>query len=238
MDTPARQEPPFSLIIPCFNEEESIPELVLRARLVSTVSGGQIVFVNNGSTDRTAEYLSREVGIDDHISVVTLESNAGYGGGILAGLAQAEGGYVGWSHADLQSDVIDALRAWGLISQHSSPVFVKGRRYGRPMADVFFSLTMAACASILLGKRMADINAQPTFFPRELLSTWTNPPEDFGLDAYAYFSALKYGCQVFRIPVVFDQRKFGVSSWNTTSRSRLKFIRRTVHTILEIKGRL
>ena len=49
------------------------------------------------------------------IRKVLIKENAGYGGGIKAGLKMANGDYIGWAHADLQSPLIDFFRLYELI---------------------------------------------------------------------------------------------------------------------------
>jgi glycosyltransferase involved in cell wall biosynthesis len=50
--------PRFSLVIPCYNEAASLPELVLRARFTAEAGDGEVVLVDNGSTDDTPRLLA------------------------------------------------------------------------------------------------------------------------------------------------------------------------------------
>ena len=122
---------------------------------------------------------------------IKLDKNDGYGGGILAGLRVAKGEIIGWTHADLQTNPTDALKALEFFENSTESIFVKGRRHGRPFLDIFFTICMSFFESLLLRKKMWDINAQPTIFPKNFFNEWSNPPKDFSLDLYAYYLAKK-----------------------------------------------
>jgi hypothetical protein len=85
---------------------------------------------------------------------------------------------------------------------------------------------------------MWDINAQPTMFPRSFFESWTDPPEDFSLDLYAYFLAKRCGMKVYRFPVKFNIRAYGVSHWNVNWTAKMKFIRRTVNFSLQLRKKV
>ena len=172
-----------------------------------------------------------------NIRAIRVEQNQGYGFGILSGLRAASGHVLAWTHADLQTDPGDALRGMQRFEASADParLFVKGGRYGRPWADVFFTVGMSAFETMLLGARLWDINAQPTLFPASFFATWIDPPHDFSLDLYAYYQARRLGYAVDRFPVRFDKRLHGQSRWNVDYRAKLRFIRRTVDYSLRLR---
>jgi hypothetical protein len=104
--------------------------------------------------------------------------------------------------------------------------------------DVVFTIGMSLFETLLLGRRMWDINAQPTMFSRSFFETWTLPPDDFSLDLYAYYQAQKFGLKVYRFPVRFSERAHGVSHWNVDWAAKRKFIRRTVAFSLQLKKKI
>lgn len=228
----------YSLIIPCYNEAANIPLLLERCNEVSKREDTEIILVNNGSTDNSSNVL-REL-LPNYLGCrsVNVDKNKGYGFGILAGLNAAEGDVLGWTHADMQTDPQDVLRGFELFDRYGANVFVKGRRYGRPLSDMIFTFGMSIFESILLGKPMRDINAQPTLFSRTFFETWRNPPHDFSLDLYAYYLAHIEGQTVHRFPVLFGERAHGVSHWNVNWTAKWKFIRRTVSFSLVLKRSL
>ena len=135
-------------------------------------------------------------------------------------------------HADRPHDAVKGL---ALFEAHGAGLFVKGRRYGRPVADVFFTIGMSLFETLLLRTRLWDINAQPTMFHRDFFASWDRPPHDFSLDLYAYYLARSRGLAVKRFPVRFGERAHGTSHWNVNWAAKRKFIKRTIAFSLELK---
>lgn len=228
----------LSLIIPCYNEARNLPLLVARLREIFVREDVEAILVDNGSTDDSPAVLAELLRAPSRIRSVRVEKNQGYGFGILAGLAAAEGEIIGWTHADMQTDPADAIRGLDLFEGAVDGVFVKGRRYGRPLADTVFTIGMSIFETGLLRRRLWDINAQPTLFPRAFFARWRSPPHDFSLDLYAYYQALHQGLRVRRFPVRFGERAHGVSHWNVNWRAKARFIRRTVDYSLRLRREL
>ena len=196
----------------------------------------EVILVDNGSVDTSQQVLAELLPFYPNCRSIHVESNQGYGHGILAGLSAASGEIIGWTHADLQTDPRDLLQAMPLFSQGAQ--FVKGRRYGRPFSDTFFTLGMSVFETFLLGQPLWDINAQPTLFTRSFFESWKQPPHDFSLDLYAYFQARRQGLSLARMPVFFGRRMHGASHWNVNLLAKFKFIKRTVDFSLELRKNL
>jgi len=232
--------PLVSLVIPCYNEAASLP--VLFARCADVLSGSEIevVFVDNGSTDHSAKVFQELLPSHPFARSVKVAVNGGYGLGILTGLQAATGQFLGWTHADLQTDPGDVLRAVDIIKRAPDPtnLFIKGRRVERPFMDQVFTVGMAVFETVLLRQRMWDINAQPTVFSRRFYTAWTRPPHDFSLDLFAYYQARKMNLRVVRFSVRFCKRLHGTSHWNVDWASKRKFIRRTIDYTLRLRREL
>ena len=228
----------FSLIIPCYNEAASLPLLLERCKVLAVTPDVEVVLVDNGSTDGTAEVLEKLLPEFPGCRSIRVEENQGYGFGIVSGLKAAKGGILGWTHADMQTDPQDTFLGLELFEKHGVDIFVKGRRYGRPFMDVIFTVGMSVFETLFLARPMWDINAQPTMFSRRFFESWTAPPIDFSLDLYAYYQAQSYKLKVHRFPVRFGKRAHGVSHWNVNWAAKRKFIRRTVDFSLQLKKKI
>jgi glycosyltransferase involved in cell wall biosynthesis len=219
----------LSVVLPCYNESGNLPNLLEAYNKVINRNDIEIIVVNNGSTDETANVLRDIHHKHFFLRVVHVEKNAGYGNGIITGLKEARGKYIGWSHGDLQTPPEDVIKALEIIEKNNlHNVLVKGKRYGRPFADVFFTFGMSIFETVLFGKVLYDINAQPNIFPKEFFESWVQPPLDFSLDLYCLHLAKTKGMKVIRFPVEFRKRGAGVSSWNVGWKSKWKFIKRTL----------
>jgi hypothetical protein len=224
----------FSLVIPCYNEAANLPLLLERCKDVAGTDC-EVILVDNGSIDSSPQVLQELLPRYPGCRSVRVEVNQGYGSGILAGLRASKGEILGWTHADLQTDPQDALRGLALFDQSRPQVFVKGRRHGRPLSDVAFTIGMSVFETVLLGKPLWDINAQPTMFSRAFFETWIEPPHDFSLDLYVYYLARSQHLSIHRFPVMFGERAHGVSHWNVNWAAKQKFIRRTVEFSLRLR---
>lgn len=227
----------LSLVIPCYNEADNLPLLLERCKGVAGQPEAEVILVDNGSTDNSPDVLRELLPNYPGCRSIRVEKNQGYGFGILSGLHAATGETLSWTHADMQADPQDVLRGLELFEKHGSNSFVKGRRYGRPPADVAFTVGMSFFETMLLGKAMWDINAQPTMFSRRFFESWSEPPHDFSLDLYAYYLACRERLTVYRFPVFFGERAHGISHWNVNWAAKLEFIRRTLDFSLKLRSR-
>jgi|MDSV01.3.fsa_nt_gb glycosyltransferase involved in cell wall biosynthesis len=230
----------ISLVIPCFNEEKNIPFLLSKCKEAFDQKEIEVVLVDNGSLDNTQAVLTKLLPNYPFLKVVRIESNQGYGDGILTGLKASSGEYLAWTHADLQTDPGDLLEGMKILNQQSEPekLFIKGKRSGRPLTDNIFTIGMSFFESLLLKTKMWDINAQPTIFHKSFFYSWEDPPKDFSLDLFAYFMAKEGNLNIRRFDVRFDTRLHGESHWNISFKEKLKFIKRTLSYSFELKKKV
>lgn len=230
----------LSIVIPCYNEEKNIPLVLEKLNSVIKKNDIEVILVDNGSTDNSDLVFATLLPKYPFAKKVKVEKNQGYGYGILSGLREAKGEYIGWTHADMQTDPYDSIKALELIEAKGNPksIFVKGNRKGRPLFDNFFTIGMSIFESVYMGTSLWDINAQPNIFHRSLFESWKNPPFDFSLDLFALYSAKKSSFEVLRFNVIFPPRIHGFSSWNTGLKSKWKFIKRTLDFSFKLRKEL
>lgn len=231
----------LSIVIPCWNEADNLPELLRQwQELWQPDAGWELVLVDNGSTDQTAQILAEAQKRLDFLQVVSVPvPNIGYGHGILTGLAYARGEVLAWTHADGQTPPKDVLRAWETWKNAPNPqkTLVKGRRLARPLADQAFTAGMSVWATALLGTPLHDINAQPKLFSRALYRLFQDPPTDLSLDVYLLWLAKRRGFALLTIDVQFGPRAHGHSRWATSAQARLRAVTRTIGVLWGLRGR-
>lgn len=230
----------LSIVVPCYNEARNIPLILSGFEKVIERNDVEVVLVNNGSTDDSKRVFDDLLLNYSFARLVNVVENKGYGFGILSGLEKAKGEYIGWTHADMQTDPKDVIKALDIIENgnEGTSVYVKGDRKGRPFFDQFFTTGMSYFETIYMGVRLHDINAQPNIFHRKFFASWENPPHDFALDLYALYTAKKRKMKVIRFDVLFSERIHGTSSWNTGFASKKKFIKRTLEFSKKLKKSL
>jgi len=201
----------LEIVIPCYNEIGNLAELLDRCTEIAKSHPIEFLIVDNGSTDESWDFLEKFNKVEG-VRWMRVPINQGYGYGIKKGLEVTRLKYVGWTHADLQTDPNDLIAALDTIL--SGADFVKGFRYGRPLRDRLFSIGMGVYASIRLGRWLRDVNAQPTVFSRQFYQSLEDIPDDFSIDLFFYYQAKSRGLRIKRFAVRFKARTFGKSTWN------------------------
>ena len=227
----------LSIVVPCYDEAENIPLILERFAEVIRRDDVEVVLVDNGSTDNSPAVLRELLPKYSFARTIRVEVNQGYGYGIVQGLKACTGEFIGWTHADMQTDPADLMKALNIIEENNSDekIFVKGNRKGRPLFDQFFTSGMSMFETLYMGVKLYDVNAQPNVFSRKFFETWKNPPKDFALDLYALYMAQKARLHIKRFDVVFPKRIHGESHWNSGLASKWKFIKRTIDFSKKLK---
>ena len=158
------------------------------------------------------------------IKFINIEEDLGWGNGITQGLKYVTSDFVGWIHGDLQYDLKILLKVYELLkdpnNRHDN-ILIKGKRKDREFSKAIFTFIMSIIASVLLGKILYDINAQPNFFSKKILRDFQNTPKDLLLDIYLYYMiSKKKDKKIIRIPVIQEERIYGSSSWNKSFASK------------------
>lgn len=211
----------FSIILPCFNESDNIHELyneLLNLKIQNIYF--EVIFVNNGSTDDTGNKIDEVINIlsntnnlNFYIKKLNLDKNLGYGGGIIEGLKIANGEYIGWTHADLQTPLEDFYKLYNL-AKNKKKIFAKGIRINNRGFDSLVTKMHEIFARMILGVKLSEINAQPKIIRKEDLGYFRNPPKDWTtIDTYFYYISLKNNFQIIEQNVIFKQRIYGQSKW-------------------------
>ena len=140
--------PMISIVVPCYNEEQSLP--ILYRELTSAFATRpnfdyELVFVDDGSTDRTAEILEGLAVANRRVTVITLSRNFGHQSAISAGLERASGDAVILCDADLQDTPEVMLQMINRWRDGADVVYaVRGRRQAsaikRAAYHVFYRL--------------------------------------------------------------------------------------------------
>jgi glycosyltransferase involved in cell wall biosynthesis len=227
----------YSIVIPCYNEEDNLPNLI---KSISEFAKGkelEFVLVENGSKDNSFALMKDLTNDKEFIKIVKVEVNQGYGYGLHQGIKAASGDYIGWIHADLQLPLADVSQFLDRIDTYngSQKLFLKGTRHNRSLVDYFFTYGMTCFESVLFGRWLFDIGAIPVFFDRSLLAVLERVPKDFSVELFIYNKAKAHGYKVERLPVHLLKREKGKSSWNTGLMSRVKQSMRIIKASFNIK---
>ncbi len=229
-------------VIPCYNEEDNIENLINSCNNLVKQSNNNIDFilVNNGSQDSTGNLLSK---IDNsNFYFVNIDKNIGMGNGILKGLEYAinlnKYQNYGWTHADLQIPPKSLIEASKLIisnSHSSEKIYIRGRRKNRNSFDIVFTFLMACYTSLVKRGLYYDITGLPALVSKNLINDiLIGAPSGFAFDVFTYIKAKKAGAKIIRFNVNFGKRLKGKSSWNTGIKSKINMCKYYIKEIWRI----
>jgi len=122
----------LSLVIPIYNEEKLIDELVRRivAAIESVTGDYEIIFVDDGSADKSLDELLRHRERNSKIKILSLSKNFGHQAAYTAGLEHASGNIIGMMDGDLQDPPELIPQMFRKITEEDFDI-VSGKRTGR-----------------------------------------------------------------------------------------------------------
>ena len=204
----------LSIVIPAYNEAESLP--VLLANLHATVETYgylvEIIFINDGSTDTTAEILnSLTIESPLHIHVIHFRRNRGKAEALNAGFQKVTGDIVITMDADLQDDPAEIPKLLDALENGKYDV-VSGWKYPRkdPIEKRTFSFIFNRVTALLTGVKLHDMNCGFKAYRAEIVKEL----HLYG-DLHRYIPILVHtaGFSVGEVKVKHHPRRFGVSKY-------------------------
>lgn len=162
----------LSLVLPCYNEEANIGETVHSVLAWMQAKGidGEIIVVDDGSTDTSAAILQHLASEYQNVRVVTHTSNQGYGLAVRSGLDIAQNDVIGFMDSDRQFHIEDLEK---LLPHIETFAFVTGRR--RKRADSFlrniFGKVLGCTSWCLFSLWVRDVNCGMKIFHRDIWPT-------------------------------------------------------------------
>ena len=114
----------ISVVVPLFNEEESLPELYAWIERVMQANGFsfEVIFVNDGSTDHSWEVIEKLKAQSEHVKGIKFRRNYGKSPALYCGFAEAEGDVVITMDADLQDSPDEIPELYRMITDRPQSV--------------------------------------------------------------------------------------------------------------------
>jgi dolichol-phosphate mannosyltransferase len=154
----------LSILIPAYQEEATIDEILRRVAAVDTEGLGfdkEVIVCDDGSADRTFERASAFAATDPRVKVVKHDENQGKGAAIRTALAAARGDYVLIQDADLEYEVSDYPALLGEVARGADVVY--GSRFlanprpdGMKTANFIANRILTTTANLLYGLSITD----------------------------------------------------------------------------------
>lgn len=208
----------LSIVIPAYNEEESIPITIekITELFSNTNIRYELIIVDNGSYDKTPKIITSYMKTNKNVRLVTVKKNEGWGNGVLKGCEQAQGKFITYTTADFQTPVTDILRVYEKIKNEDGKVVIKITRVSRNdgLSRYLFSKFFNSLINILFGFISTDINGTPKIIQKSILKNLNLRYKDYFLDAELMIKSKKNGFKILEIPTSSIKRKLGKSNVN------------------------
>ena len=200
----------LSVIVPVFDERNTVVEIVRRMRAVDLPVDLEIVIVDDGSTDGTRDVL-RQLG-DSTVRVITHEANRGKGAAIRSGLAQVHGDLVLVQDADLEYDPEDWPKLLAPILRGKARV-VYGSRFTGERRNMLFlhwvgNRFLSLITNVLYNTTLSDMETCYKLFDRELLDSITLRAQRFEFEPEVTAKILRRGIRIYEVPISYTGREF------------------------------
>ena len=165
----------ISVVIPLYNEEESLPELAAWIQSVMEKNGYsyEVIFVNDGSTDRSWQVIEKLASESEHIKGIKFRRNYGKSPALFCGFEKAEGDVVITMDADLQDSPDEIPELYRMITEEGYDLVsgYKQKRYdplSKTLPTKLFNATARAVSGI---KNLHDFNCGLKAYRKEVVKS-------------------------------------------------------------------
>lgn len=202
----------LSIIIPCYNEIDTIKEIVTSIKN-ATLGEIEIIIVDDGSTDGTTAILQNK--IEQIVEKVIYHiGNKGKGAALNTGIKVATGDIVVIQDADLEYDPRDLSElAEPIISNKADVVF--GSRFigGRPHRVVYFwhmvgNRLLTLLSNMLTNINLTDMEVCYKMFRREIIQSIEIEEKRFGFEPEITAKVAKMGCRIYEVGISYHGRTY------------------------------
>ncbi len=201
-----------SVIVPCFNERETIEKVIDAVRSLS-LPDGEIIVVDDGSTDGTTAVLKGKIApIVDHI--IYQPRNRGKGAALRAGFAAASGEVIVVQDADLEYDPGDySILLAPIVSGQADAVFGSRFMSGRPHRVLYFwhmvgNKFITLLSNMLTNLNLTDVETGYKAFRASVIKNLELREDRFGFEVEIAAKLAKARCRIYEVGVSYSGRTY------------------------------
>jgi len=207
----AREEPYYSIIIPVYNEEDVVEELLreIRSFALTWRSDYELLLVDDGSSDRTAEFVGNQFANWNQGRLIRLSQNCGQAAALFHGMKRARGRIVILLDGDGQNDPQDIPKVLEPLNEVDMVVGIRVERRDSFLRKAMSRLANAA-RSRILGDGVVDTGCGLKAFHRHVIESFI-PMRTL----YSFIPALakSAGFTIRQVPIRHRPRKGGKSKY-------------------------
>jgi glycosyltransferase involved in cell wall biosynthesis len=200
----------LSVIMPCYNEATTIPDILAKVRAVDLEK--QIIAVDDNSSDDTYAVLCEEAATDPTMIVIRHPNNRGKGAAVRSGLARALGEIVIVQDADLEYDPQDYYELVKPIAEGRVNVVFGSRFHGRHTGMYFWNALgnkgLTFLTNLLFNCWISDMETCYKVMRTEIMRDLRLESNDFRLEPEIAAKVLKRGERIYEMPVSYLGRTY------------------------------
>jgi len=210
--TPPPKLRKLSVVVPVFNERNTLVEILRRMRAVELPDSieREIIVVDDGSDDGTRDVL-KQLG-DSTVRIIMHERNRGKGAAVRTGAANATGEYVLVQDADLEYDPDDWPKLLNPILRGRTRV-VYGSRFTGERRNMLFAhwignRFLSLVTNLLYNTTLSDIETCYKVLDRRLFDDLSLSADRFDIEPEITAKILKRGIRIYEVPISYAGREF------------------------------
>jgi glycosyltransferase involved in cell wall biosynthesis len=200
----------LSVIVPVYNERNTVVEILRRMRAVDLPIDREFVVVDDGSTDGTRAVLT-QLG-DSTVKILTHPQNRGKGAAIRTGLQHVTGDLVLIQDADLEYDPDDWQKLIAPVLKGRA-VVVYGSRFTGEHRNMLFlhwagNRALSLVTNLLYNTTLSDMETCYKLFDRNVLDSITLKSDKFDFEPEVTAKVLRQGIRIYEVPISYAGREF------------------------------
>lgn len=201
----------LSIIIPVFNEKDTIEEIVRRVQDVNVGMEKEIIIVDDGSDDGSRQILEGMKG--PYTRVFFHEKNQGKGAALQTGFSKATGEIILVQDADLEYDPRDYPKLLEPILDGRADVVYGSRFLGGPHRVLFFwhyvgNKMLTTLSNMLSNLNLSDMETCYKVFRKSILDKISLKSKRFGFEPEITIKLAKMRCRIYEVPISYSGRDY------------------------------
>ena len=200
----------LSILVPCYNEADTISELL--QRLDALTIEHEIVVVDDNSIDTTWTILQHEQQQRSHMQLIRHHDNLGKGAAVRTALASATGDIVLIQDADLEYNPQDYVNLLQPILENTADVVYGSRFLGRPVGMYFWNFVankfLTWLTNVLFWSGLSDLQTCYKVMPTQLMRSLDLQSNDFRIETEITAKIIQHGHRIYEVPISYSGRTY------------------------------